>query len=87
MYTYPTPKPLSAEASILYNGKWRLVRARGNYVKGEEPRIQFVTLLATGEDIEAKLNSDQRTAVMKELIAAAKRDSDVFRPWADNRRR
>ena len=79
-------KPLSVETSIPYKGKWRLVAVRAMYVKGEELELQYVTLLATGGDIKAELTTDQRTIIMKELGAAAKRDSDVFRPWENKRR-
>lgn len=75
------PKPLNVETSIPYKGKWRLVAVQAMYVKNEEPELQFVTLLATGRDIKAELTNDQRTVIMKELCAAAKRDGDVFRPW------
>jgi hypothetical protein len=86
MPTYRTPKPLSVETSILYKGKWRLVSVRGQYVNGEVPELQFVILAATGGEIKAELTNDQRTIIVKELGAAAKRDSVVFRPWENKRR-
>jgi hypothetical protein len=74
-------KPLSVETSIPYKGKWRLVAVRAMYVTGEELELQFVTLLATGGEIKAELTNDQRTIIMKELSAAAKRDGGILRRW------
>ena len=74
MPTYRTPKPLNVDTSIFRNGKWRLLTVRGEYVSSDEPELKIATLCATGRDIKAELTADERAAIIKELIAAAKRD-------------
>jgi hypothetical protein len=82
MFSNRKPRPLSVETSIPYNGKWRIVNVRGEYVRPEEPELQFVMLLAKEREIKAELSDEQRAIIMKELIVAAKRDSGgVSRRW------
>jgi hypothetical protein len=80
MPIYRKPKPLSVETSILYKGKWRLVSARGTYIDAEKPELGYAMLVALDREIKMELTNDQRAAIMKELIAAAKRDErGIFR--------
>jgi hypothetical protein len=83
-----TPRNLNVEASIPYKGKWRLAKVKGSYVGGREPEIQSVVLLAFDKDLTAELTEDQRGAIMKELIAAAKKDErGIFRGWSSQEAR